>query len=383
MENPLFFYIIFIIFFSSIFMYYSVLWYKNNPLISEYKSKYLCMLKKIFEQLEFGAHEQYKKAFFSLSEDTQNEFLLHPDVSSLLYEMAYTGKDDWKDTLLWELKKCNTGDKEGSTLYSWECIPRTKIYLTDMDNNPHNTLVDHPDQEEGENGMMWWWEKTPQQWKEVFSQAFEVLAKTNEDFFHELNSMIQKIVPMKTAEDVHNSASYKGCIGTLYLWYTTKSLYPEIDILEALIHESSHNKLNLIMQSEKLLFNDTTLKYYSPYRPDARHVLGVFLWVHAIIPTVYVMLEAVEKGYITHEQYIEKVVLYHIKNKLWYRVLQKHAQFSNSWKKVFDELGKVLLICDKKIRENTVIQKCNLQVIQYRAKEHFLNVKENYPYVQY
>ncbi|MBT3728682.1 hypothetical protein HOF65_01215 [bacterium] len=45
---------------------------------------------------------------------------------------------------------------------------------------------------------------------------------------------------------------------------------PEINNLEAIIHESSHNKLNLILQFDPLLLNPRIEKYYSSIRPDAR-----------------------------------------------------------------------------------------------------------------
>jgi len=47
---------------------------------------------------------------------------------------------------------------------------------------------------------------------------------------------------------------------------------PEINNLEAIIHESSHNKLNLIMQFDEVLLNTREEIYYSAIRPDARHI---------------------------------------------------------------------------------------------------------------
>ena len=59
--------------------------------------------------------------------------------------------------------------------------------------------------------------------------------------------------------------------------YTIDSEFPEINILEALIHESSHNKLNLLMHFDEVILNEKDEKYYSPYRPDARHIHGIYL----------------------------------------------------------------------------------------------------------
>jgi HEXXH motif-containing protein len=47
---------------------------------------------------------------------------------------------------------------------------------------------------------------------------------------------------------------------------------PEIYNLEAIIHESSHNKINLIKQFDPIMLNDIEEKYYSAIRPDARPI---------------------------------------------------------------------------------------------------------------
>ena len=49
---------------------------------------------------------------------------------------------------------------------------------------------------------------------------------------------------------------------------------PEIAVLEAILHEYNHNKINLIMQTEKLILSDMREQYYSPYRPDPRQTGG-------------------------------------------------------------------------------------------------------------
>ena len=107
---------------------------------------------------------------------------------------------------------------------------------------------------------------------EVYTKTFRLLKKIDTGIYDELNFMIQRIVPLGTAENIHNSASYKECIGHIYLGYTMGVEHPEINILEAIIHESSHNKLNLLMHFDPLLNNPYEEKYYSAIRPDARPI---------------------------------------------------------------------------------------------------------------
>lgn len=123
----------------------------------------------------------------------------------------------------------------------------------------------------------WLGEKPKEEWMEVYAKSLDMLKNVNRDFYDELNSIIQKIIPYSTSREAHNSCSYKESIGVLYLGYALGIQHPEISILEALIHESSHNKLNLIMQSDPLTLNEKVERFYSPYRPDARHIYGVYL----------------------------------------------------------------------------------------------------------
>ncbi len=76
---------------------------------------------------------------------------------------------------------------------------------------------------------------------------------------------------------VHNSGSYSDVIGHLLMSYPIGMDNPEFALLEAILHEYNHNKLNLILQTESLILNDRKEIYYSPYRPDARHIHGIYL----------------------------------------------------------------------------------------------------------
>jgi hypothetical protein len=51
----------------------------------------------------------------------------------------------------------------------------------------------------------------------VYEKSFTLLQQVDESFYDELNFIISKIAPLGTARGLHNSASYKETIGTLYL----------------------------------------------------------------------------------------------------------------------------------------------------------------------
>lgn len=355
---------------------YYVLGYKDNPIIKEFQKQYFIKLQYLLKDMIWGEHK-----FFSLKNDAQASFLLQPDYSSLVMNFLYKKDMDFKKKLLDELDKYINWKIEWLTSNLWNKIAWTDIYLTVNDLNPENQVVWHPDQDQ--DGMIWWWEKTEAEWNEVFSKAFDLLKKINIDFYYELNHIISKIVPMQTALWVHNSASYKDCIWSLYLWYTIDEPIPELCILEALIHESSHNKINLILQSEKIMLNDNSLIYYSPYRPDARPMHWVYLWVHAIVPTVYVMLQAIDKWYITEISWFEKVIMFHIKNKLWFKVIQKYGKLTKTGTLILWELLQIIKMSDEIINNSEKIKHFDIEKSKQRARDHFLNVKNNYSYLHY
>jgi len=321
---------------------------------------------------------ELRDSFFALERDVMKSFILHPDISSLLHDISH--RDSQKKFLHQLQYFCNSED-ERCIINSWKNIWETSIRLTLEDNNPQNMQVWHPDHDVG--GMIWWWEKSQQEWWEVFWKVFTLLKKIDSDFYSELHTMIQKIVPMKTSVDVHNSCSYKNCIGTVYIGYTTNIHAPELNILEAIIHESSHNKLNLIMQEDRLFLNNKNEIYYSPYRPDARPIGWVLLWVHAIVPTVYVMLLGVKKWYITDMNWVEKLFTYHIKNKLWYNVLKKYAKLTPVWQNILSDIWSVIHLCGALVSEIQINYKIDTNILHATVKQHYTEVRKKYPYLHY
>ena len=165
---------------------------------------------------------------------------------------------------------------------------------------------------------------------------------------NELNQIIKKIIPLGTSKELHNSASYKECVGHLYMWFTIDSDKPELNNLEALIHESSHNKLNLLLQFDPCILNWKEEKYYSPFRPDARHIHGVFLAIHAFVPTIYMIMKAYKAWFIWNDNmWLEKIVLYYLKNRITWKVLRKHSKFTELWEEIMQEVEYVMWLCDK------------------------------------
>lgn len=360
---------------------FSVLGYHENTVIQKYREKQYQKLHRIMKE---HISEEIYASFLAFSEAKQKEFLFHPDQSSILLCLHFVENPQiYLKRFQEELEKFLSGNEGDMTMHSGYIIPGTTIRLTVQDNNPLNSYDAHPDSTSESGGKLGWGIQSPEEWIRVYENTFSLLKKIDKEFFSELNQMIPKIVAFGTARHKHYSASYRECVGTLYMGYTLDTDIPELHVLEGLIHESSHNKLNLILQFEAITLNDFSEKYYSPYRPDARHIYGVFLGIHALIPTVYVLLHGVKMGLVTDRKWLEKIALYHIKNKIGIATMKKHGLLSDMGKQVYQDLISVATASDVLVKEMIEQFQLPLPEIQKRAKEHFQEVNKNYPHLLY
>lgn len=373
---------------------YYVLWKKNNKMILNYFDMYY---NKLIWYLKNISDKNILKVEIEnlLNTDNNRKFILNADISSLI-NFIHKELIELKPQYLWDVniyikkiqKEINIFIKEGIdsknlTMNIWQKIAWTNIRLTNVDNNPYNSLEAHPEHKD-----LWaisgnWWEKSESEWLEIYQKTFNLLKKIDSWIYEELNQIITKIIPLWTSRWVHNSASYKECVGHLYMWYTIDSDKPEINNLEAIIHESSHNKLNLIMQFDPIVLNDKTEKYYSAIRPDARHIHGIFLGYHAFAPTMYIMMKAYKDWYFWEDMHwFEKIVLYYIKTKLLQKMIKKYALLTDLWKEISVEIDYVIGLMDKIMKElkpsDDIIKKSKAMQIK-----HFNEVRKNYPNLEY
>ncbi len=372
---------------------YYVLGTKNSPLLKEYKEKYYNLLLERLKNLQ-------EKWFLSteiekLLKTDNKDFILNADNSSLI-NYFYFEIIEWFNSDLWDINNYKNIfknelniffnewiDSPNLTQNKWEKIAWTNIKLTNLDNNPYNKQEAHPDHIK-QWAISWnWWEKSKEDWLLVYKKTFNILKKLDEGIYDELNQIITKIIPLGTARSMHNSASYKECIGHLYMWYTIDSTSPEINNLEAIIHESSHNKLNLILQFDPIMTNKIEYKYYSAIRPDARHLQWVFLGYHAFAPTMYIIMKAYKNWFLwNNKMWLDKIVLYYIKTKLLQKVIHKYANLTEIWKEISKEIDYVISKMDKLFKEINPSKEIILKAKQNQQK-HFEEVNKNYRQLEY
>ena len=382
-------------------MKYYVLGTKNNEMLNGYLKKYYIKLQKDLVELSIVLKKSDIKTNIKLSQSIQilldiweknKDFIMNGDNSgiiNLLHLECLQNKSQWLGKWNFYAEKLH---KQIELFLDWKIemlsqntgtkIAGTNIRLSLKDNNPYGQMEAHPEHKIN-GGVRWWWEKTQDDWLSIYEKTFALLKNTDSWVYEELNSIITKIIPLWTANWLHNSASYKECIGHLYMWYTIDSDQPELNNLEAIIHESSHNKLNLIKQFDPLILNNAEEKYYSPYRPDARHISWIYLWIHAFVPVIYILMKALSKWKISVGwHWEEKIMLYYLKNKISYKVLKKHWKFSDLWNEILDEMYQVMCLTDN-IFKTLTFSPDIISHIKNAQAEHFREVNSKYPYLEY
>ena len=362
---------------------YYVLWKKDSPLLKEYFEKYYNKL--IFDLQNIQNKNILKIEIEKLLKEENKSFIIDWDISTLINSISLNYDKDSVEKLKKEIDIFLTEwiNSENLTQNKWKKIEWTNIRLTSEDNNPYNKEEAHP-----EHVSQWavsgnWGEKTEQEWLDIYIKSFKLLKRIDEWIYDELNQIITKIIPLWTSLWTHNSASYKECVWHLYMWYTIDSGSPEVNNLEAIIHESSHNKLNLLLQFDKILLNDREEKYYSAIRPDARHIHGVFLWYHAFAPTMYIIMKAYVNWDLWDDiWWLEKIVLYYIKTKFLQKVIKKYWKLTEMWKEISEEIDYVIVQMDNLIKKMNISSEM-ISEAKLRQKEHFNEVNTNYLHLEY
>ncbi len=163
-------------------------------------------------------------------------------------------------------------------------------WLSDLDNNPLRFDEAHPDKEGNDADFG---SEAPAAWGDSLRQALALMDSVMPALGREARLFVRQIVPVGYDAHRHLSATYQEAIGTLYL-----SLHPDpMTMVEAVIHELSHTKLNALLELDPVLQNHREEAYPSPVRPDPRPLHGVLLAVHAFVPVAYLYERMMEKGH--------------------------------------------------------------------------------------
>lgn len=353
-------------------MHFFTLWNHDNSIINKYYEQYLGQLHSIISPLHIS------QTIFP------SDFLGIPDIATTIewYKNRKISEMKVREFLLKEWTFFSSYKPHEMFSAYWSLIHGTDIRLTMTDANPDNQNKNHPDHQESGVGIGWGTMPEPE-WLSLYTRSFAILRDISPGLFHELTQMIKKIIPMGVSHRIHNSASYDSCIGHLYMSYPTGIDHPELAVLEAIIHESNHNKLNLVMKSDILILNTREEVYYSPYRPDTRHIHGIYLGLHALVAVLSVFITAHRtRVYMLPDTWLEKMIIYHMKNALSIKVLEKYRRFTPLGDTIFEEMQTVQRETNLHIQGLSVPQDTMLRA-RDAVRGHFSQVQTAYSNLRY
>lgn len=178
--------------------------------------------------------------------------------------------------------------------------------------------------------------KPASEWIESLERALS-LVKLGLPLLHqEMCELMQHWVPVGYDPEQHRSLSTQAAVGTVYL-----SLHPRpLVLMEAMVHEYQHNKLNALLNLDPLLEDGFGSLHHSPVRPDPRPLHGILLAAHALVPVVELLLRLRAQG-VTDAQHasvdarIRKLVE---GNSEAVETLSRHARFTPAGTKVMTQI---------------------------------------------
>jgi HEXXH motif-containing protein len=206
------------------------------------------------------------------------------------------------------------------------------MVLALADNNPMRMFEAHPDKQGNTIDLGG---KPVEDWTASLSAALDLIGEHLPAFRAEVDLVLRQIVPVGFFPESHLSASYQEAIGTIYL-----SLHPSpLTMAEAIVHEVSHNKLNVLFEQDAVIENDPNETYTSPVRPDPRPIHGVLLAVHAFLPVERMYRNMLAAGAAPGEpelhRHVERVSEL---NRQGAEVLLRHGKPSPMGRAIFDEI---------------------------------------------
>ena len=156
------------------------------------------------------------------------------------------------------------------------------LHFSTFDSNPLAMQETHPDKLGNATDLGG---HTAEEWVDSLQRALSEIERWLPECWSELGWFMQRIVPVGYHPEKHLSASYTESIGLAYV-----SLHPDTVIMaEAIVHESQHSKLNMLMAFDPVLHNGRSTWTDSPVRPDLRPLSGVLLAAHAFVPVALML----------------------------------------------------------------------------------------------
>jgi HEXXH motif-containing protein len=111
----------------------------------------------------------------------------------------------------------------------------------------------------------------------MLSTCLDRIERSDPDTGGRLRRQIRWFFPLQTLDRMtHNSFTVKGMSGVMFV----SEAYEELRLAEAMVHEFQHGELYRLQETTQLWTTSDDARFYSPWRPDARPVEGLFHAIH-------------------------------------------------------------------------------------------------------
>ncbi len=211
---------------------------------------------------------------------------------------------------------------------------RDGLTLSLVDNNPQSDLEAHPEKSGNAVDLG---ERPISEWLGALREALGLVERFLPRIDREIRLVAHQIIPVGYHSERHMSASYLEVIGNIYM-----TLHPDVlTLAEAIVHEFSHNKLNMLFSLDAVLENAFSPLFPSPVRPDPRPLHGVLLAVHAFLPVerMYERMAAEQHPLAVQPRFLERQAKVRANNEEAAGVVIAHGRPTPAGRILLDEIA--------------------------------------------
>ena len=112
--------------------------------------------------------------------------------------------------------------------------------------------------------------------------------------------------------------------------------------MELLIHETCHIWLSSLIELIPIIDSGQEIRFVSPWRPDARPLVGILFGAHAFAMVAMYFLRLLEYGTPYADVVARRVAFESERLTRGYELLRQHGRFSNAGEIFMDDLGEIV-----------------------------------------
>lgn len=170
--------------------------------------------------------------------------------------------------------------------------------------------------------------------KSKILESVEYIKKYTQGFYKDFCTFITSIVLVDEYASFRGASSISN-IGLIF--FSPEKEWSEITWAEEIIHETTHNILDVVSVREPLLLGESSYleKYEAPFRKDKRHLYGNFHALCVISRLIQFHTCLIDSG-VNIKLSKEKITEYRLKAKEPYQALLSDACFSELGKAMHD-----------------------------------------------